>query len=59
MVSNEQMRGDLFEYIEIWNNRERRHPTLGNITIEQFNNKTQNLKKTAELILPILFASPV
>lgn len=47
LVSKEQMRTDLFEYIEVWYNRERRHSALGNLTIEQFNNKKQNLKKTA------------
>ena len=47
LVSKEQMRTDLFEYIEVWYNRQRRHSALGNLTIEQFNNKKQNLKKTA------------
>jgi transposase InsO family protein len=47
LVSKEQMRGDLFEYIEIWYNRECQHSTLRNITIEQFNNKKQRLKNTA------------
>ena len=47
LVSKKQMRTDLFEYIEVWYNRERRHSALGNLNIEQFNNKKQNLKKTA------------
>lgn len=47
LVSKEQMKKDIFEYIEVWYNRERRHSTLGNLTIEQFNRKKQNLKKTA------------
>lgn len=47
LVSKEQMKTDLFEYIEIWYNRERRHSKLGNLTIEQFNSRKQNLKKTA------------
>ena len=47
LVSKQQMRTDLFEYIEIWYNRERWHSAIGNLTIEQFNNKKQNLKKTA------------
>lgn len=47
LVSKEQMRLELFEYIEIWYNRERRHSTLGNLTIEQFNNKEQYIKKIA------------
>lgn len=29
LVSKDQMRAELFEYIEIWYNRERRHSTLG------------------------------
>ncbi|MFD2969342.1 IS3 family transposase [Sphingobacterium bambusae] len=45
LVSRGQMRMDLFEYIEIWYNRDRCHSTLGNRTIEQFNNKQQDLKK--------------
>lgn len=45
LVSKEQMRTDLFEYIEVWYNRVRRHSTLGNLTVKQFNNKKQNLKK--------------
>ncbi|MGJ1322500.1 integrase core domain-containing protein [Sphingobacterium faecium] len=47
LVSKEQMRTDLFEFIEVWYNREHRHSTLGNLTIDQFNSKKQNLKKTA------------
>ena len=41
------MKTDLFEYIEIWYNKERRHSTLGNLTIEQFNNRKKYLKKNA------------
>ena len=29
------MRLVLFEYLESWNNRKRRHSTLGNLTIEE------------------------
>lgn len=47
LISKDQMRTELFEYIEIWYNRERRHSTLGNLTIEQFNNIKQNIKKAA------------
>lgn len=39
LVSKQQMRTDLFEYIEIWYIRERWHSAIGNLTIEQFNNK--------------------
>ena len=45
LISSKQMKTDLFEYIEIWYNKERRHSTLGNLTIEQFNNRKKYLKK--------------
>jgi len=45
LISSKQMKTDLFEYIEIWYNKERRHSTLGNLTIEQFNNRKNILKK--------------
>lgn len=47
LVSREQMKMDLFEYIEIWYNRERRHSALGNLTIEEFWKQKSNLKKAA------------
>ncbi|RKO72603.1 IS3 family transposase, partial [Sphingobacterium puteale] len=47
LITRDQMKAELFEYIEIWYNRERRHSTLGNLTIEQFNNKEQKIKKAA------------
>ncbi len=47
LVSKEQMKMDLFEYIEIWYNRERRHSAIGNLTIEEFWNKKSNLKNVA------------
>ena len=47
LITKDQMKAELFEYIEIWYNRERRHSTLGNLTIEQFNNKEQKIKKAA------------
>lgn len=47
LITKGQMKAELFEYIEIWYNRERRHSTLGNLTIEQFNNKEQKIKKAA------------
>lgn len=36
LVPKDQMKMDLFEYIEIWYNRERRHSAIGNKTIEEF-----------------------
>ena len=47
LVSKEQMKMDLFQYIEIWYNRERRHSAIGNLTIEEFWNKKSNLKNVA------------
>ncbi len=47
LITKGQMKAELFEYIEIWYNRERRHSTLGNLKIEQFNNKEQKIKKAA------------
>lgn len=47
LVSKDQMKIDLFEYIEIWYNRNRRHSALGNRTIEEFWNQIINLKNVA------------
>lgn len=47
LVSKAQMKMDLFEYIEIWYNRERRHSAIGNLTIQEFWNKQSNLKSAA------------
>jgi len=47
LVSKEQMKMDIFEYIEIWYNRERRHSAIGNLTIEEFWNQKSNLKNVA------------
>jgi transposase InsO family protein len=47
LVSKAQMKMDLFEYIEIWYNRERRHSAIGNLTIQEFWNKKLNLKNAA------------
>lgn len=35
-ISKERMKKDLFEYIEIWYNRKRRHSFLNNLNIEEF-----------------------
>ncbi len=47
LVSKDQIKMDLFEYIEIWYNRTRRHSALGNRTIEEFWNQIINLKNAA------------
>lgn len=36
LISKQQMKLELFEYIEIWYNRKRRHSALENKTIEEF-----------------------
>jgi len=38
-ASRAAARGSLFEYIEVWYNRQRRHSTLGYLSPEQFENK--------------------
>ena len=35
-ISREEARAEIFEYIEIWYNRQRRHSTLGYVSPEQF-----------------------
>ena len=47
LVSKEQMRMDLFEYIEIWYNKDRRHSALGNRTIDEFWNQLIKFNKAA------------
>src|SRR5690606_41502359 len=37
LISKEQMKLEIFEYIEIWYNRKRRHSALNYATIEEFN----------------------
>lgn len=57
LVLKEQMKMDLFQYIEIWYNRERRHSAIGNLTIEKFWRQKLNRKNVAYYIVPVLFAS--
>ena len=45
LVSKEQMKTRLFEYVETYYNRNRRHSALGNLTIEEFSKI--NLKNVA------------
>ncbi len=47
LISKEQMKLEIFEYIEIWYNRKRRHRALNYKTIEEFNNQNYNYKNTA------------
>lgn len=41
------MKIDVFEYIEIWYNKKRRHHALNYKTIEEFNNQNQFYKNVA------------
>ncbi len=47
LISKEQMKLEIFEYIEIWYNRKRRHSALNYMTINEFNNQTNNYKNVA------------
>ena len=38
LITKEQIKLEIIEYIEIWYNRKRRHSTLNYATIEEFNN---------------------
>lgn len=42
-----QMEVEIFEYIEIWYNQKRRHSALNYMTINEFNNQTNNYKNVA------------
>ena len=44
LMPKEQMELDIFEFIEIWYNRKRRHSALGCKTIEEFWKQKNNLK---------------
>ena len=47
LLSKEQMKLEIFEYIEIWYNRKRRHRALNYKTIEEFNNQNHIYKNVA------------
>ncbi|MGZ9676410.1 IS3 family transposase [Flavobacterium sp. GNP001] len=46
LISKEQMKLEIFEYIKIWYNRKRRPSALNYATIEEFNNQI-NYKNVA------------
>lgn len=46
LITKEQMLLEIFEYIEIWYNKKRRHSALNYKTIEEFN-KLTNYKNVA------------
>jgi len=47
LITREEMDREIFEYIELWNNKKRRHSYLNYMTIEEFNNKKINYKLVA------------
>lgn len=47
LITKEQMKLEIFEYIEIWYNRKRRHSALNYMTINEFNNQSNNYKNVA------------
>lgn len=47
LLSKEQMRLEIFEYIEIWYNKIRSHSVLNYKTIDEFNNQINYLKNVA------------
>ena len=47
LITREQMKTQVFEYIEIWYNKRRRHSYLDYMTIEEFNNRNNNCKYVA------------
>ena len=44
LITKEKMKLEIFEYIEVWYNKKRRHSTLNYQTIEEFNNQTKSIK---------------
>ena len=47
VVTREQIKMQVFEYIEIWYNKKRRHSYLDYMTIEEFTNRNRNYKYVA------------
>ncbi len=47
LITKDQMKLEIFEYIEIWYNRKRRHSALNYMTIQEFNNQTIIYKNVA------------
>jgi len=48
-VNQEQAKLSIFEWIESWHNRQRRHSALGYKTIEEFEKINSNFKNVASL----------
>ncbi len=47
LITKEKMELEIFEYIEIWYNKKRRHSTLNYKTIEEFNNQNKIYRNVA------------
>lgn len=47
LITREEMKGEIFEYIELWYNKKRRHSYLNYMTIEEFNNREIYYKHAA------------
>jgi transposase InsO family protein len=45
LKTKEQLRLEIFEYIECWYNKKRRHSALDNLTIDEFNNECNKYSK--------------
>src|SRR5690606_29871480 len=58
LIMKQQMELEIFEYIEIWYNKKRRHRALNYKTIEENNNQNDIYTHVAELKLYFLFTYP-
>lgn len=47
LITKEKMKLEIFEYIEIWYNKKRRHSALNYKTIEEFKNQNRIYKNVA------------
>ena len=47
LISRKDMEKEVFEYIELWYNKMRRHSSLNYLTIQEFNNLKINSKYAA------------
>lgn len=47
LSTKEKMELEIFEYIEVWYNKKRRHSTLNYQTIEEFNNQNKIYQNVA------------
>ncbi|MEG2334965.1 IS3 family transposase, partial [Chryseobacterium sp.] len=47
LITKEKMKLEIFEYIEVWYNKKRRHSSLNYKTIEEFNNQNKIYQNVA------------